>query len=155
MSYYDEEEPYEEEEQYEEEGYYGPDEITIQSGCSFKNRGIGGVISNSLGATRNGVFTIYRRKDGKRVKIDGFETRNVPNQRMLNAVTGIPYFDGEDRNRYRVGTVDEDELFKVKFLSGENKTGSMLLFYDNPEQYERHQCVTLSTEMKEKWAERQ
>jgi len=154
MSYYEEEETYEEEEQYEEEGYYGPDDITIQSGCTFKNKGISGVINNALG-TKNGMFTIYRRKEGKRVKIEGFETRNNPNARMINAVTGIPYFDGEDRNRYRVGTVDEDELFKVKFLSGENKTGPLLLFYDNPEQYERHQCVIVSTEMKEKWAERQ
>ena len=154
MSYYDEEEEVFDEFPSEEEEDYYMDDITITS-SNFKERGIGGVISGVLGAPKNGLFTIYRQKEGKKVKIEGFETRNVQNQRIINAVTGIPYFDEEDRNKYKVGSVQEDELFKVKMLTGENKTGSMLLFYDNPEQYERHQFTTLSTTIKEKWSEKQ
>jgi hypothetical protein len=38
--------------------------------------------------------------------------------------------------------------------SKDNRKNAVLLFYDSPEQFERHQRVTLSTELKENWHEK-
>jgi hypothetical protein len=64
--------------------------------------------------------------------------------RIRNAVTGQRY-------SYKVGSSDEDLLFSVKMATGEFGNDAGALFYDNPEQYERHLFVTLTKEQKEYW----
>jgi hypothetical protein len=53
--------------------------------------------------------------------------------------------------KYLVGSIQEDLLFKVSISNGENKQGPVLLFYDSPEQFEKHQYITLDQSIKEKW----
>jgi hypothetical protein len=46
-----------------------------------------------------------------------------------------------------VGTKEEDLYFKINVCNGNSHT----LFYDSPEQYERHHLEKLSTGIKENW----
>lgn len=62
-------------------------------------------------------------------------------QRIRNAITGITHDD-------KVGSKQEDLYFKAKSV-GNLKIGS--LFYESPEQFEKHQFMTLNNEIKEKW----
>lgn len=100
------------------------------------------------------VYTITKVINGKNTKIKLFETKEKVNARIINAVTGIPYFDDENkRYRYVVGSKQEDDLFKVKMLAGLGKN-TALLFYESPDQYERHQHCTLDDKIKQKWQEK-
>ena len=67
---------------------------------------------------------------------------------VKNAVTGIKY-------DIMVGSRDEDLLFKVTDSSGLNgRKHPLLLYYDTPEQYERHRLVTVNPRTKKVWLER-
>jgi hypothetical protein len=81
----------------------------------------------------------------KRVKIDCYSSSDTGTY-IRNAETGQYY-------KYKVGSKDEDRLFKLSLSTGVLKTtnGSSILFYDSPEQYERHLSDILSDEIKEKW----
>jgi hypothetical protein len=46
-----------------------------------------------------------------------------------------------------VGSKEEDFYFKINVCNGKSHT----LFYDSPEQYERHHREKLSTDVKENW----
>jgi hypothetical protein len=93
---------------------------------------------------------VYRYKynlNGKKVltKIDLYASGDMGSN-IRNAVTGQYY-------KYKVGTIDEEKLFKMKISTGEVKTrsGNSLLFFDSPEQYESHLLSEISDEIKEKW----
>ena len=49
-----------------------------------------------------------------------------------------------------VGSVHEDLFFKVSIVNG---NGPLTLFYYSPEEYEKHQYITLSDAIKSKWNE--
>lgn len=87
-------------------------------------------------------------------KIGIYETPDVPNAKIKNAVTGIPYLkempDGLRHTYYFLGSKDQDLFFKVKMLNG-NATKPLILFYSSPEEYEKHQFVILSDSIKETW----
>jgi hypothetical protein len=68
--------------------------------------------------------------------------------RIRNAVTGF-------RMNEKVGSVGEDLFFKVKLINGHYKKGSGNLFYDSPEQYEKHQFCVLDANIKEMWYKKQ
>jgi|LauGreDrversion2_2_1035103.scaffolds.fasta_scaffold47139_1 hypothetical protein len=98
--------------------------------------------------------TMYVQIKNKRVKIKVHETLQTPNAKMVNAITGIPFYDDDDpKYKYLVGTRQEDDLFKVKMVSG-IKGKSLLLFYESPLAYERHFACTLKEDIKSKWNEK-
>jgi len=71
------------------------------------------------------------------------------NQSLIrNAVTGLKY------KNLRVGTRDEDLLFKISINTFENNKNKEVLFYDSPEQYESHQYCKLSSNTINKWYEK-
>ena len=70
---------------------------------------------------------------------------------MFNAVTGIPYYNDGGPIRYRVGTLQEDDVFKVKYMTGLNGVPPVMLCYDTPEQFEKHLNLRVGTDVKEKW----
>jgi len=71
------------------------------------------------------------------------------NQSLIrNAVTGIKY------KNLRVGTKDEDLLFKISINTFENNKNKEVLFYDSPEQYETHHYCKLSSNTINKWYEK-
>ena len=87
---------------------------------------------------------VLRRKiDKQKVYITVFET-NFSNTHAMNAVTNIPY-------KVKFGSRDEDSLFSVIIATGETGQTPLILFYDSPEQYERHFSVDLSPSTKQRW----
>ena len=91
-----------------------------------------------------------------KVWVDGKYYKNVniefycssENGYIRNAITGY-------RSRGKVGSSEEDTYFKVKMASGECKKNSGVLFYDSPEQFEKHQFVILKLPIKEQWYNKQ
>ena len=63
-------------------------------------------------------------------------------------------FQGIDRDYFRVGTADEDLFFSVILATGEFGQNAPTLFYDNPEQYERHFFTKVSQKSKDMWTEK-
>jgi hypothetical protein len=53
--------------------------------------------------------------------------------------------------RFLVGSVDEDNYFKVGISTGECGQESVTLFYNSPEEYENHHHTLLDQETKERW----
>jgi len=88
----------------------------------------------------------------KRVRVDFFPTSTTPNMIIKNAMTGV--YQGLDDSFFRVGTLDEDLFFSVILATGELGKNPLTLFYDNPEQYERHFFTKVSQQSKEKWTEK-
>jgi hypothetical protein len=95
--------------------------------------------------------TISKQKYTKKINI--FETSTQPGKPIVNGATGYPFQD-EKLNIYRVGSKNEFLLFKVKYAALECKIPPCILFFDNPEQYERHMSCTLDVETKKRWNER-
>jgi hypothetical protein len=64
---------------------------------------------------------------------------------IRNAVTGIRY-------DIKVGSEYENILFKVTDSTGYNKRKEpLILYYDSPEQYEKHRFTNVSDVIKKKW----
>jgi hypothetical protein len=105
---------------------------------------------------RSGLFTIKRRcETGKMKKIHLFNTEDRQNSQIINAVTGIPYNDeSNDSIKFRLGSEHENSIFKVKYLTRENRMPGLVLCYDSPEQYERHVFCTLPQAIKTAWEEK-
>lgn len=104
---------------------------------------------------RSGLHVITRIINGKKTKINLFNTEIRINAKIVNAVTGMLYVNNRNQH-YKVGTELEDLLFKVRLVTRENGIPGITLFYDDPEQYERHlgviveQSLKLNYEQKEK-----
>jgi hypothetical protein len=96
-------------------------------------------------------YRLKRKIDGKQKKILLFPSQEHVNAHMINAITGIPYYNDDGPYQYKIGSVQEDDVFKVKFLTGENKIPPITLCYDSPEQYEKHLSNTVDGGIKEKW----
>ena len=101
---------------------------------------------------KSSIYTIKRRKEGIMEKIYLFNTAECRNSILINAVTGMPYH--EEGVKFTVGSVHEDSIFKVKFVTRERNIPGLLLCYDSPEQYERHTCSTLHENIKRSWEEK-
>ena len=81
-------------------------------------------------------------KYSKKVNIELY-TSGDSGSYIRNAVTGQKY-------KYKVGSKNEDLLFKTKVcIEGLHYSNS--LFYDSPEQFEKHFFVTVNGETKETW----
>jgi hypothetical protein len=63
---------------------------------------------------------------------------------IRNAITGQHYVD-------KVGSISENNYFKIIISTGEIKGERRTFFFLSPEDYERHMHVTLHTNVKEQW----
>ena len=86
--------------------------------------------------------------------INAWSTSILPGATIRNAITGYLENDYMGRPIYKVGTRNEELFFKanvsVNGITGEPR----ILFYDSPEQYERHFRTRLSDETKNVWREK-
>lgn len=98
------------------------------------------------------IFRYTQKADGstKRMPVELYTTRPTLDARIRNAATGFYEPDAF------VGRVTEDAFFKVQICTGElgKDAPSNLLFYDSPEQYERHMFTELDVDTKRAWYER-
>lgn len=95
----------------------------------------------------------FKLKTGKnKTNITGFSTSYHRGSTIRNAATG--YFESNYMGKpiYKVGSIDEDLFFRVSLSVNGSGPEPRKLFYDSPEQYERHFSATISNETKEKWA---
>lgn len=88
----------------------------------------------------------------KRVRVDFFPTNPIPNSYIKHAMNGT--IQTADGRAFRSGTKDEDLFFSTILATGEISNGAPILFYDNPEQYERHFFTTVHQKIKDKWLEK-
>jgi hypothetical protein len=83
----------------------------------------------------------------RRYSVEFYHTPTTPDTQIRNAISG-------ERTKWRVGRKKEEALFfSVCFSTGELRNGPYILFYDTPEQYEKHQNIKVSQQTKEKWYE--
>ena len=99
-----------------------------------------------MAGSEPGHYLLYRNVHGNRFPIEMYMTKGNPNTTIRHAVSGI-----REKNM-RTGHKDEDAYFKVAYSIGEHgqdRYGS--LFYNTPEEYERHFHTTVNQAIKEKW----
>jgi len=114
---------------------------TARNGLSRDSKGLVG--------SEPGHYLLYRNVGGNRFNIEMYMTKNKPGTIIRHAVSGI-----REKNM-RTGRRDEDAYFKVAYSIGEcgqDRYGN--LFYNSPEEYERHFHTTVSQQIKEKWLNR-
>lgn len=79
-----------------------------------------------------------------KMKIEYYHTNYTPGTKIRNAITG-------ERHNYLVGSRDEDLFFKAVIANGEDKSYPLILFYDGPNEFQKHQHCILSDDIIEKW----
>jgi hypothetical protein len=75
--------------------------------------------------------------------IEYYSTFILPENKIRNSVTGV-------REKYNVGSKYEDLYFKV-IDTTRNKTQSVFMFFNTPEEYEKLFMTNLSKNIKQKW----
>ena len=85
-------------------------------------------------------------------RIDGYYSSVEPGAPIRNAVSGTYEIDYTGKTTYCVGSVWEDLFFKVVITTV--KGSPYTLFYDSPEQYERHMNTSLSEDTTKGWYEK-
>jgi hypothetical protein len=74
-----------------------------------------------------------------------YATRYMPGARIRNAATSL-------YEKHRCGSIYENLYFKVSHATGEfGNKDPLVLFYDSPEQYERHWNVRIPQDSKDTW----
>jgi len=91
-------------------------------------------------------ITIFNK--GKPIDIEYYQTLSTPGIMIRDAITGARSQEN------RVGSKEEDLFFKARFTIGKGDNDGPLVFFNSPEQYERHMHTTISQELKEKWHNR-
>jgi len=88
-------------------------------------------------------YSYYIRQNNSRMRIEMFSTSANIGSKIRDPMSGV-------RTNYRVGSTDEYTFFKVRMTNFANKD-IVTLFYDSPEQYEKHHKCVLSQSTKEQW----
>lgn len=94
-----------------------------------------------------GYHTVDILVNGVKKPVDYYSTPMTPGAIIRDATTGA-----RNQNRF-VGSMDECLFFKVGYSGIGCKEGSLVLFYDSPEQYEKHMYTTVDAATKSKWVD--
>ena len=122
---------------YYEDQFMNDDNLSLDSQKGKLNK----VLKNS---NDKRFFQVKRiQQGGKRKNISVYATGPL-GWHIRNAVTGEKY-------SHLVGSRNEDLYFKVSYCTGENGQESKTLFYDTPEQYEKHLFYEVDGNIKEQW----
>lgn len=87
-------------------------------------------------------YTYKKLVNGENVKIEYYSTPIFSNSYIRHAITGV-------KCPHRAGTRYEDLYFRV--MDTTTDSGPKRLYYYTPEEYERHQHVTVPQSLKEEW----
>jgi hypothetical protein len=104
----------------------------VAKGARFEDKGYNRVRRSFKGDKRN-MFIEY------------YETSASPNVYIRDAISGAI------RAPYRTGTANEDLFFSVRLATGETRANGSNLYYDSPEQYERHFRIEVPESVKQTW----
>lgn len=100
-----------------------------------------------------GFFIINRYKYSEKfkkmkpTKVELYRSSGIPDHKIRNAVTGF-------YEKLRVGRFESDLLFKVILATGETGNIPEQLYFDSPEQYEKHCNVIVSDSVKKAWKQK-
>lgn len=142
---------YNEIEYYDSESYDDYSISETETSSIDTNRITQKIISSQIKNMDRGYVRFKHKQildDGKikNVNVEVYETRNCPGIHIRNAITGFAY-------PYKVGSSAESLFFKVTNACGtrSNERGPLTLFFDSPEQYERHMRGNVNKIVKEEW----
>ena len=106
-------------------------------------------IMSDIYQNNKGFHLVKRQsKDRKWHNVEVFSSGSQGST-IRNAISGSYYYGD------RVGSIKEDLYYKVGISTGDVGRDSATLFYDSPEQYERHMFATVDSENKQRWLEKQ
>ena len=89
-------------------------------------------------------------EDKKVTTVQVYETNTTPHFRIRNAVTGMYY------SQYKVGSYAENRFFKVCWATGhEGRRTPIVLYFSNPEEFEKHMLTTVADDVKQAWRVKQ
>jgi hypothetical protein len=89
--------------------------------------------------------TVLKSKGKSPIFVEYYITKYYPGIIIRDAVTG-------NYEKAKVGRLDEDLYFKVKISNGNDSDGH--LYYNSPEEYERHWHTSLPLAIKQTWLEK-
>ena len=116
---------------------------------SFDNNTKVKKIMSNVYQSNKGFHLIKRQsKDKKQHNVEVYVSGDQGST-IRNAISGSYYYG------YRVGSKQEDSYFKVSISTGELGKEQVTLFYETPEQYERHMYTVVDPESKQMWLEKQ
>jgi len=130
---------------YYEDSFHPNEENDV---LNHQKKELNNIKSNDPGYGYIFINKILPSGKNKKTRVDCYST-SVSGSNIRNAETGDYY-------KYKVGSKDEDLFFKIALASGNLKTknNSNLLFYDSPEQFEKHLMIELDTYIKEQWVDK-
>lgn len=97
---------------------------------------------------------VHKMTHGKPVNIDIYSTNMTPGNAIRGAITGVRHY------HCRVGSTDEYQFFKVSDCRSSPQVGrepnkeALILYFDTPDQYEKHMKSPVSAELKQQWNDR-
>jgi len=97
-----------------------------------------------VSATKKGFYSLKRKVNNNKVSVDVYTSGGLGTN-IRNAISG-EYYHG-----YKVGTVKEDLFYKTSVSTSETGNEGVVLFFENPEQYERHFYTQIDALDKERW----
>ena len=133
--------------EYDEHSYLGDDNIdndlycddsTVYTEVKSKHNNYNNIVNN--------VDSGHKIIGKKREKLEYYAGSQLPGTSIRNAVTGIREYN------MKVGDVNaESQFFKVRYAGLHSTNELDTLYYDSPEQFERHMHCKLTTATKQKW----
>ena len=97
----------------------------------------------------SGYYSFRKNVNGESVKIEVYSVLN--DGRIRHAITGL-------KTPYPIGCKQDNLFFTIvdssMLTSRTNTIGRRKLYYNSPEEYERHFYTTISQPIKQKWLER-
>jgi len=108
------------------------------------------IVNNSIikkfmvSTTKKGFYSLKRKVNNNKVSVDVYASGGLGTN-IRNAISGEYYYG------YKVGTVKEDLFYKTSVCTGETGNEGVVLFFENPEQYERHFYIQVDACDKERW----
>ena len=133
--------------------YVPPDDnysIISDSTCASENHAFtnGGNKNSYTKPHDSGHHKVVNKEGKNKTKIEAYSTSFIPGTMIRDAITGHRY------SQYRVGSNREDLFFKVREVTGQFDKEPLLLYYDSPEQYERHMDHVVSNTIKQRWTDK-
>jgi hypothetical protein len=97
-----------------------------------------------VSSTKKGFYSLKRKVNNNKVNVDVYASGGLGTN-IRNAISGEYYYG------FKLGTTKEDLFYKTSVSTSETGNESVLLFFENPEQYERHFYTQVDAEDKERW----
>jgi hypothetical protein len=97
-----------------------------------------------VSTTKKGFYSLKRKVNNNKVSVDVYTSGGLGTN-IRNAISG-EYYHG-----YKIGTKKEDLFYKTSVSTIETGNEAVVLFFENPEQYERHFYTQVDAADKERW----